>query len=94
MSTATTPGRPQASSPAADPLVERVCAYLRDRADEPVRLADLAPVAGLSSGYLQRRFSAAMGCSPKAWLRECCAGYRWGIERKRRLLERERGASR
>lgn len=53
----------------SDPLIARVCAHLREHADEPVPLADLAHLVGLSPAYLQRRFSAAMGCSPKVWQR-------------------------
>lgn len=55
----------------SDVLIARVCAHLREHAEEPVTLADLARLVGLSPAHLQRRFSAAMGCSPKAWQRAC-----------------------
>lgn len=55
----------------SDVLIKRVCAHLRDHADERVSLAELARLVGLSPAHLQRRFSAAMGCSPKAWQRAC-----------------------
>lgn len=55
----------------SDVLIARVCAHLRDHADESVPLADLARLVGWSPAYLQRRFSAAMGCSPKSWQRSC-----------------------
>jgi AraC family transcriptional regulator of adaptative response/methylated-DNA-[protein]-cysteine methyltransferase len=52
-------------------LIARVCAHLRGHVEELVTLADLACLVGLSPAHLQRRFSAAMGCSPKAWQRAC-----------------------
>lgn len=66
----------------SDPLIARVCAHLREHADEPVTLADLARLVAVSPAHLQRRFSTAMGCSPKAWQRA------W---RERLLRERLRG---
>lgn len=56
---------------ASDLVITRICAYLRAHADAPVTLADLARLVALSPAHLQRRFSAAMGCSPKAWQRAC-----------------------
>lgn len=55
----------------SDVLIARVCAHLRDHADVPVTLRELARLVDLSPAHLQRRFSAAMGCSPKAWQRAC-----------------------
>ena len=55
----------------SDLVIQRVCAHLRGHADESVTLADLAYLVGLSPAHLQRRFSAAMGCSPKVWQRAC-----------------------
>lgn len=68
--TAMSPSR-SATSPEEDAVVSRACAYLRAHADEPVTLAEVARVVGLSSAHVQRRFTAAMGCSPKAWQRAC-----------------------
>lgn len=62
---------PDAPRPAGDQLVERVCAHVRQHADETLTLAALARLVGLSPAHLQRRFTAAMGCSPKAWQRAC-----------------------
>ncbi len=56
---------------ANDTIVSQACAYLRDHAGEPVSLALLARGAALSPAHLQRRFTAVMGCSPKAWQRAC-----------------------
>jgi len=54
-----------------DAVIARVREHLRQHADVPVSLAELARLVGLSPGHLQRRFSAAMGCSPKDWQRAC-----------------------
>lgn len=62
---------PTTTDAAGDAVVARVCAHLRTHADEPVVLAELGRLAGLSASHLQRRFSAVMGCSPKAWQRAC-----------------------
>ncbi len=51
--------------------IARICSHLRAHADETVTLAELARLVGLSPAHLQRRFTAAMGCSPKAWQRAC-----------------------
>jgi AraC family transcriptional regulator, regulatory protein of adaptative response / methylated-DNA-[protein]-cysteine methyltransferase len=65
-----------------DAVIGRVREYLRQHADEAVSLANLARMVDLSPGHLQRRFRAAMGCSPKDWQRAC---------RERLLRERLRG---
>jgi AraC family transcriptional regulator of adaptative response/methylated-DNA-[protein]-cysteine methyltransferase len=41
--------------------------HLRHHADRAVPLAELAQLTGLSPAHLQRRFTAAVGCSPKRW---------------------------
>jgi AraC family transcriptional regulator of adaptative response/methylated-DNA-[protein]-cysteine methyltransferase len=41
--------------------------HLRHHADRAVPLAELAALAGLSAAHLHRRFTAAVGCSPRRW---------------------------
>lgn len=55
---------------------------LADRLDDPPTLAELAEQAGLSRFQLVRRFSAAYGLSPYAWL------LRHRTERARQLIQR------
>lgn len=74
--------RSDVADPIIDPLVSKVCAHLRQHADEQVTLAELARLVALSPSHLQRRFSRVMSCSPKAWQRAC---------RERLLKERLRG---
>jgi len=52
----------------ADPL-ERAMAYVEDHAFEPLSLADLAAVAGLSPYHFGREFSARYGLTPMAFVR-------------------------
>ncbi len=47
--------------------VRRVSAYLATHADETVTLAHLARVASMSPHYLQRRFKAIVGLSPREY---------------------------
>ena len=47
------------------PLIEKACAYLDERAGEPVTLAELAAHVGLSPWHLQRLFKKVMGVSPR-----------------------------
>lgn len=61
----------EASAVTGDPLIAAVCSHLRQHADRSVTLAELAVLSGLSPAHLQRRFTAALGCSPKAWQRAC-----------------------
>jgi AraC family transcriptional regulator, regulatory protein of adaptative response / methylated-DNA-[protein]-cysteine methyltransferase len=61
--------RPLASvgrDPAAA-MVEKVCRYLEEHADEAVPLDRLAKIAGLSAFHLQRSFKAITGVSPKIY---------------------------
>lgn len=72
MSRTIMPPTPAAADAVAnDAIVSQACAYLRDHAEEPMLLAQLARRTGLSPAHLQRRFTAVMGCSPKAWQRAC-----------------------
>ncbi len=57
---------PEAVSPVSDRMVA-VARYIEARPDEPLRLADLAAVAGLSASRLQRAFKETFGVSPKAY---------------------------
>ena len=47
--------------------IEKVAAFIRQHADEPLPLSRLAEEAGLSPFHLQRSFSAVLGVSPKAY---------------------------
>jgi AraC family transcriptional regulator of adaptative response/methylated-DNA-[protein]-cysteine methyltransferase len=57
-----------ALSPEAE-AVQRVRAHIEAHLDERLTLGDLAPVAGLSPAHLQRRFKAALGLSPREYVR-------------------------
>ncbi len=48
-----------------EPKIEAIEQYIRDNAAEPLTLTDLSRVAGWSPTYLQRRFKASVGVSPK-----------------------------
>jgi AraC family transcriptional regulator len=52
----------------ADPL-ERAMAFVEDHAFEPLALADLAAVAGLSPYHFGRQFSSRYGLTPMAFVR-------------------------
>ncbi len=49
--------------------VERVRAHIDGHLDERLTLQDLAPVAGLSATHLQRSFKAALGFSPREYVK-------------------------
>lgn len=55
------------SREALDRAVECVRRHLDIHARETVRLADLAALAGVSAGHLQRAFTARIGVSPHAY---------------------------
>ena len=61
----------KAIDPADDPLrvgrLIKIARYIEDHADEPLTLATLADIAGLSPSRLQRVFKSAFGVSPKAY---------------------------
>jgi AraC family transcriptional regulator of adaptative response/methylated-DNA-[protein]-cysteine methyltransferase len=48
-------------------LMEQIARHIERHASEPLSLAALAHQAQLSPGYLQRRFKAVFGISPKAY---------------------------
>jgi AraC family transcriptional regulator, regulatory protein of adaptative response / methylated-DNA-[protein]-cysteine methyltransferase len=54
--------------------VRRVSAYLASHADETVTLSQLARVASMSPHYLQRRFKAIVGLSPREYQSAMRAG--------------------
>jgi AraC family transcriptional regulator of adaptative response/methylated-DNA-[protein]-cysteine methyltransferase len=47
--------------------IEHVCRYIEKHADTPLRLAQLAQLAGLSPFHFQRSFKALTGVTPKAY---------------------------
>ena len=55
-------------------VVEKVRAHIERHLDEPVRLAELGRIAGLSPFTVQRLFKAAMGVSPLQYQRALRAG--------------------
>jgi len=54
---------------AHDPRLARLLAYLRAHVDEPLEIADLARLAGVSPSQLDRLFARRFGESPRACLR-------------------------
>ena len=64
------------------PPVERVVQHLRLYYHKPLRISDLASIAGMSSSHFNRVFRTAVGSSPIDWLRH----YRIN-QAKRRLIE-------
>lgn len=64
------------------PAVERTVQHMRLYYHKPLRISDLAAVAGMSPSHFNRVFRAAVGSSPIDWLRH----YRIN-QAKRRLLE-------
>jgi AraC family transcriptional regulator of adaptative response/methylated-DNA-[protein]-cysteine methyltransferase len=50
-------------------MVQRVCHYIDERLDSPVRLEKLGRVAGLSPFHLQRLFKQVLGISPLQYAR-------------------------
>lgn len=51
--------------------IRELCAYIEAHPDESLTLAALGERAHLSPGYLQRRFKAVTGVSPKQYARMC-----------------------
>lgn len=66
---------PTSSSPltGADDAIRRATRYVIAHVDEPVSLATLARVSGLSPFHLQRRFKQALGVSPREYQAACRA---------------------
>jgi AraC family transcriptional regulator of adaptative response/methylated-DNA-[protein]-cysteine methyltransferase len=48
-------------------MVEAVCRHIQEHLDEPLTLAALSKLAGLSPFHLQRTFKSAMGVSPREY---------------------------
>lgn len=74
-------------------LVQRVCRYIEenDSLESAPTLADLSAHVQISPYYLQRTFKRIMGITPHQYAEAYrLGGYRWGIERKAKLLEIER----
>jgi AraC family transcriptional regulator of adaptative response/methylated-DNA-[protein]-cysteine methyltransferase len=57
----------------SDDAIRRATTYLMAHVDEPVSLATLARVSGLSAFHLQRRFKQALGVSPREYQAACRA---------------------
>lgn len=51
--------------------VKAVCRYIEQHLDEPVTLARLGEVAGLSPFHLQRTFKAVLGVTPREYADSC-----------------------
>jgi AraC family transcriptional regulator of adaptative response/methylated-DNA-[protein]-cysteine methyltransferase len=62
-----------ASSEGSDVAIGRASSYLTAHAEEPVSLATLARVSGISAFHLQRRFKQVLGVSPREYQAACRA---------------------
>ena len=60
--------RPRAGATSAEHKISQARTYLEAHADEPLTLADLAQVVGMSSHHLQRTFKRMVGVSPKQYV--------------------------
>lgn len=69
------------SRAAVYPRLARVAQRLRERSDQPLRLSELAAMAGLSSSQLERDFTRLFGLTPSAFLQKA------RLEKALRLLE-------
>ncbi len=76
-----------AASPARTPAVERARVYLRDRATQPVRLAEVGAAAGVTVSHLVRSFSRAVGLPPMSYHAQV------RLARARRLLAEGKSAT-
>lgn len=69
--------------PTGDPIAAEmidIAVFIREHADEPLPLAMLAARASLSPSHFQRRFTAAIGVSPKAYhANERLRGFKAGL---------------
>jgi AraC family transcriptional regulator, regulatory protein of adaptative response / methylated-DNA-[protein]-cysteine methyltransferase len=52
-------------------LVARICRYIEEHMEEPVRLVELSRVFGMSPFHLQRIFKSALGISPRQYAETC-----------------------
>jgi AraC family transcriptional regulator of adaptative response/methylated-DNA-[protein]-cysteine methyltransferase len=59
--------RPRDAAAPRRSAVERARRWIDEHVDEPLMLAQLATVAGVSPAHLQRTFTRALGMSPKAY---------------------------
>ena len=59
------------SASRADARVQAVCRYIEAHADQPLTLAELGRQVQLSPAYLQRRFKAVVGITPKQYADAC-----------------------
>jgi AraC family transcriptional regulator of adaptative response/methylated-DNA-[protein]-cysteine methyltransferase len=57
----------QGAQSAETSLMQAMAAHIYRHADQPLPLARLAAEADMSPGHFQRRFTAVMGVSPRAW---------------------------
>ena len=73
-------GRPRRIAPLPDWRLSRVVAYVEANLAEPISLADLAVVAGMSRMYFASQFRAATGLKPHDYV------LRKRIERAQHLL--------
>lgn len=62
--------KPAAADPSSATAAhfQRLCRYMETHADQPLTLARLSKIAGLSPHHLQRTFKALIGVSPKQYL--------------------------
>ena len=54
--------------------LSRVSDFMRDNVDQPIRLADLAKLAGLSSSQFGRAFRVSTGTTPHKWFLDARIG--------------------
>lgn len=60
--------QPPDQSPGVDSRVQRALQYLEQHLDQPLQVADLAKMAGLSEPHFRRLFLMSQGVSPKTFL--------------------------
>ncbi|GLK67186.1 helix-turn-helix transcriptional regulator [Hansschlegelia plantiphila] len=58
---------PSRRSALSDSQLRQIVDYIEDRCLEPIRLADLAALTGLSETYVSHAFKAATGTPPHRW---------------------------
>ncbi len=90
--------RPREAASRLAALVQNAARYIRARADEPVRLRELAAALGCSPGHLQRTFRRATGISPRQFaealrLRRFKSGVRSGSSVTHSLYDAGFGSS-
>lgn len=62
------------ATPKHEDWIVRLCRHIEANAQESLTLAELSRVAGVSAHHLQRRFTAAVGISPKQYQDACRLG--------------------